>query len=467
MQTVRRFSTPQLELLHRGKVRDSFRADPQHRLLMVTDRLSAFDEVLETAIPFKGAVLNGLSAFWFEQTRHIVPNHFERLVDPCVSLVKECQAIPIEVVVRGYLTGSMWRAYENGRRVFCGVHVPDGLTKNQAFPAPLLTPTTKSEHDEEASPAELVASGRVSEAHWKIVEKAALALFAHGTELLASRGLILCDTKYEFGLLDGEVILIDEIHTPDSSRIWPADAWAADPLHVESLDKEFVRIWLMAAARQGIRPRVLPPEIAAETTRRYLELYTRVTGEPLPIASSDEDPRDRIVRNLTRGGFVRDAWVAVIMGSSSDLEHARRIRDELLPYDVAVDMRVVSAHKNGECIERLAADYEDSLEHGVVIAVAGLSNGLGGALAANLNVPVLSCPPYRDLTDLQINLPSSLFLPSDVPAGTVLRPSNAAHLALRCLNLRRLRDRFSEEKVSMKASLASQDFQVRGQERRP
>ncbi len=465
MIPLRRFSTPQLELLHRGKVRDSFRATPDTRLMVATDRLSAFDQVLDTAIPAKGAVLSGLSAWWFEHTRDVVPNHFVRLVDPSISLIRECRPLAVEVVVRAHLAGSMWRAYQSGRRTFCGVTVPDGLDRHQAFSEPIVTPTTKSEHDEEATPEELVAMGAVTPEQWEIVDRAARRLFAAGAAELSRRGLILCDTKYEFGLLDGQVILIDELHTPDSSRIWPADAFERDPHHVESLDKEYVRAWLMEAARGGQRPRALPPEVAAETTRRYLELHERVTGTR-PVLS-DEDPGDRMIRHLVAEGFVKDAWVAVVMGSAGDLPHARRIRDALEPYGVAVDMRVVSAHKNGEVIRALAEEYGRTADRGVVVAVAGMSNGLGGALAANLPVPVLSCPPFADTTDLQVNLASSLMMPSEVPAGTVLHPNNAAQLALRCLQLPRLRERFTSEIGALKERMAARDHEVRAAERRP
>jgi fusion protein PurCD len=465
MIPLRRFSTPQLQLLHRGKVRDSFRATADTRLMVATDRLSAFDQVLDTAIPAKGAVLSGLSGWWFEHTRDVVPNHFIRLVDPSISLVQECRPLAVEVVVRAHLAGSMWRAYQAGRREFCGVTVPDGLTRHQAFPEPIVTPTTKSEHDEEASPSELVSMGAVSVEQWEVVDRAARRLFAAGSEMLAGKGLILCDTKYEFGLLGDTIVLIDEIHTPDSSRIWPADAFERDPLHVESLDKEYVRAWLMEAAKGGQRPRALPPQVAAETTRRYLELFERVTGKALAL--TDEDPAERMVRQLAAEGFMKDAWVAIVMGSTGDLAHARRIREALEPYGVAVDMRVVSAHKNGEVIRALAEEYGRTADRGVVIAVAGMSNGLGGALAANLPVPVLSCPPFTDLTDLQVNLASSMMMPSEVPAGTVLHPVNAAHLALRCLQLPRLGERLTAEIGSLKERLGQRDREIRAEERRP
>jgi phosphoribosylaminoimidazole-succinocarboxamide synthase len=459
MNTLTTFSTPQLRRLHRGKVRDSYRIDDRTRLIVVTDRISAFDKVLATPIPHKGAVLCGLTDFWFERTAGIVPNHVVRAVDPNITIVREAVPIMVEVVVRGYLTGSMWRAYEKGKRRFSGVTAPDALTKNARFREPLVTPTTKGAVDLEISPDEIVGRGLADQAVWTRMQSAALQLFAAGSEYLAQRGLLLVDTKYEFGLIDGELVVIDEMHTPDSSRIWPDEGYRRSPQAVESLDKEYVRAYLLAQAEPGPMPDTLPDAVVAETTRRYLELYERVTGRPLPV--SDEDLRPRMVRNLAAAGVLRDGYVAIVMGSPADIDHARRIRDFLAAYDLLVDLRVVSAHKNGEEIVRMAGEYNDSVEPGAVVAIAGLSNGLGGALAANLNLPVFNCPPARDLSELQAWIHSSLLMPSRVPAATVVHPDNAALAAMRALNLPRLRERFTSEITSMKADLKEQDQRLR------
>ena len=452
-------STPQLQTIHRGKVRDSLRIDAVTRLLVVSDRLSAFDRVLDTPIPLKGEVLSRLSNWWFGQTADLVPNHVIRAVDPVATLVREVEPIRIEMVVRGYLTGSLGRAYEQGVRTFCGAAVPDGLKPNARFAQLLVTPTTKEKNDREISPAEIVSEGWTTAERYEQMRDIALRLFARGTRLLAEKGLILVDTKYEFGLLDGQLVLIDEIHTPDSSRMWDQAAYDRDPAQVEAHDKEYVRAWLRQNRKNDAYPAALPEEVVRETTRRYVEIFERITGEKLVV--SDEDPRARLARNLVRAGLIRDGFVAIVMGSKADLEHANKLKAVLESYDVYVDVRVASAHKNGEDLVPLAAEYDAAIEPGAILAVAGLSNGLGGALAANSALPVISCPPFKDGADMLLNLNSSLMMPSQVPAMTVVRPKEAALAALRTLNLPRLKDRFCAEIAGMKAGLRRDDAEVR------
>ncbi|QNE41002.1 phosphoribosylaminoimidazolesuccinocarboxamide synthase [Hymenobacter sp. NBH84] len=304
MNTLNHFETPQLELLHRGKVRDSFRAPSGDRLIVVTDRLSAFDSVLETPVAHKGAVLNGLANFWFDNTRDIIPNHVMELVDPNAMLVKEAEPIRVEMVVRAYLTGSMWRGYQQGQRTFSGVTVPDGLTKHQQFPEPIVTPTTKEESDREITPENLVSEGWVSQELYEQMKEKALALFKVGSDLLKEKGIILVDTKYEFGLVNGELILIDEIHTPDSSRFWSAEDYAKNPESAEQMDKEYVRQWLIANKVDGQYPRALTPEVSQEATRRYLDIYERITGQSLPT-TDEGDVSARLVGNLVRAGVMK------------------------------------------------------------------------------------------------------------------------------------------------------------------
>jgi len=220
MNTLQSVCTPQLKTIHRGKVRDSLRVDAATRLLVVSDRISAFDSVLVTPIPMKGEVLSRISNWWFEQTADLVPNHVIRAVDPAATLVREVEPIRIEMVVRGYLTGSMGRAYDEGARTFCGADVPDGLTPNARFPEPLVTPTTKEKSDRPITPEEIASEGWTTAERYAQMKEISLRLFERGSRLLAEKGLILVDTKYEFGLLNGELILIDEIHTLDSSRMW-------------------------------------------------------------------------------------------------------------------------------------------------------------------------------------------------------------------------------------------------------
>ena len=289
-----------------GKVRDCYVA-ADRRTLVASDRISCFDVIVGT-IPFKGQVLNEIAAFWFEKTADIAPNHVIAVPDPCVTVARECRPLPVEFVYRGYLTGvsstSIWSAYEAGERLYCGHRLPDGLRKHERLAGPLLTPTTKAEHGEHdalTSRDELIASGIITASHYDGAARIAARLFAAGQAWAATRGLILVDTKYEMGLdADGEIVVIDEIHTPDSSRYWYADGYVdafsrgEDP---KSLDKEYVRRWLV---EQGFRgngtPPSLPDDVRCEAARRYIETYERITGRAFEPAT--DEPNARIRRNL-------------------------------------------------------------------------------------------------------------------------------------------------------------------------
>lgn len=302
MDCLTKFVSSELATIHQGKVRDSIRIDEQTRMIVVTDRLSAFNKVLETPIPTKGAVLNGMANFWFGQTASIIDNHIIRQIDPCATLVKEAIPIRVEMVVRAYLTGSMWRGYEAGERSFSGVTVGEGLTKNQAFDTPILTPTTKDKDDTAIDEEGIVATGLVSQEIYTEMKQKALELFAFGSAFLKERGIILVDTKYEFGLLDGQLILIDEMHTPDSSRFWNVADYAANPTTAEQIDKEFVRQWMLQNKVDGEVPNSLAPEVIQETSRRYQEIYQRVVGMPLLLP--DTPIQDRLNRNLKKNGLI-------------------------------------------------------------------------------------------------------------------------------------------------------------------
>lgn len=287
--------------LYKGKVRDV--ADLGDRLLIVaSDRISAFDRVL-SSIPFKGEVLNRIARFWFEKTADVVPNHIVPDAELGVPLsartgraavVRKARMLPVEVVVRGYLTGSAWRDYQAGKDI-SGIKLPAGLKKDQAFDRPLITPTTKESvgHDRPISCAEVVSSGLVEEGLWKQVEKAALGLFGRGREIAAANGLILVDTKYEFGLVGGALTVCDEIHTPDSSRYWHADSYAelfSRGENQRELDKEYFRRWLMERGYSGDgTPPAITDEIRIETAERYIAAFEKVTGSPFaPVAASPE-----------------------------------------------------------------------------------------------------------------------------------------------------------------------------------
>ena len=292
---------------YEGKVRDNYTTVDGRRYIVVTDRISAFDRVLGT-LPFKGQILNRIAAYWFDETRDIAPNHVIAIPDPAVLLARECTPLPVEMVVRAYVTGvtstSIWTHYQRGVRVFCGHRLPDGLKKNQRLPSPILTPSTKAEHgdhDVSVSREEILAAGRMSARDFDEAARLAMALFARGEALCRKRGLILVDTKYELGKDSaGNLVVIDEIHTPDSSRFWFEASYAErfargdDP---ESFDKEYVRRYLAVQGFTGDGPiPPIPDEVRIEATRRYIETLEKITGEA--FVPDLEDPAVRIPRNL-------------------------------------------------------------------------------------------------------------------------------------------------------------------------
>ncbi|APR86165.1 Phosphoribosylaminoimidazole-succinocarboxamide synthase [Minicystis rosea] len=292
---------------YEGKVRDNYTTADGRRYIVVTDRISAFDRVLGT-LPLKGQILNRLAAFWFERTRDVAPNHVISVPDPNILEARECTPLPVEMVMRAYVTGvtstSIWTHYQKGTRVFCGHRLPDGLRKNERLPAPILTPSTKAEkgdHDVSASREEILAMGRITPEDFDAAAGMAAALFARGQKWCADRGLILVDTKYEFGKdKDGNIVVIDEIHTPDSSRFWFSSTYderfaaGQDP---ESFDKEYVRRYLAGIGFKGDGPiPAIPDDVRIEATRRYIEAYEKITGEA--FVPNLEDPAVRMPKNL-------------------------------------------------------------------------------------------------------------------------------------------------------------------------
>jgi phosphoribosylaminoimidazole-succinocarboxamide synthase len=289
-----------------GKVRDTY--DLGNTLILVTtDRQSAFDRVL-ASIPFKGAVLNQVSGFWFEKTRHIVRNHVISIPDPNVTIAEKCTVFPIEFVVRGYLTGSTdtaaWTQYSKGVRTICGNALPDGMKKNQKFARPLLTPTTKAEaHDESISAEQIVERKIIDEATWKKLENIAFKLFEFGAKTAALHGLILVDTKYELGTdAKGDIVLLDEVHTPDSSRYWIRESYEkrfSEGREPENIDKEFLRLWFREHCdpyKDTTLPEA-PEELVIELSARYIQLYEMITGEDFVIDST-QPAQERIMKNL-------------------------------------------------------------------------------------------------------------------------------------------------------------------------
>lgn len=295
---------------YHGKVRDMYTIGEDLMVAVVSDRISAFDVVMPRGIPFKGQVLNGVASHFLDAVRDIVPTWKLATPDPNVTVGLKCEPIRLEMVIRGYLTGHAWRQYKAGHRSLCGASMPEGMREHDRFPTPLITPATKAEegHDEDIAPEDLLARGIVSPELWAELERVTRALFARGTELAAAQGLILVDTKYEFGLRNGQLFLIDEIHTPDSSRYFYAEGYEARQAAGEpqrQLSKEFVREWLMDHGFMGQDGQTPPPmddAFLATVTQRYVELYERVTGKTFE-GNTDPDPLARVERAV-------EAWLA-------------------------------------------------------------------------------------------------------------------------------------------------------------
>jgi len=304
--TATNFSFPGQKSIYKGKVRDVYNIDDKYLLMVVTDRISAFDVVLPEGIPYKGQVLNQIAAMFLERVKDIVPTWNIATPDPNVTVGHWCKTYPVEMIVRGYLTGSSWRTYKSGARELCGIPLPEGMREHQRFEKPLITPTTKAEHgmhDQDISVEEIIRSGLVPEDEYRMLEDYSMKLFIKGSEIAAEHGLILVDTKYEFGKRDGKIYLIDEIHTPDSSRYFYADGYEerfARGEQQKQLSKEFVREWLMANGFQGRSGEKVPemtPGFVTEISERYIELYEKITGQRF-LKAEGEDPIRRIEKNV-------------------------------------------------------------------------------------------------------------------------------------------------------------------------
>ena len=290
---------------YKGKIRDVYNINNEHLVMVVSDRISAFDVVLPKGIPYKGQVLNQLADKFLKATEDIVPNWSLASPDPNVTIGHYCEPFKVEMVIRGYLTGHAWRTYKSGERMLCGIQMPDGMKEHQKFPAPILTPSTKEDegHDEDISREEIIIQGLVSEEDYLMLEDYTRKIFQRGTEMAAARGLILVDTKYEFGKKDGQIYLIDEIHTPDSSRYFYADGYQErldNDQNQKQLSKEFVREWLMENGFQGKEGQSIPEmndEFVQSVSDRYIELFENVSGEKF-VKAENVDSIERIEKNV-------------------------------------------------------------------------------------------------------------------------------------------------------------------------
>lgn len=450
---------------YNGKVRDTY--DLGDKLLLITtDRQSAFDRVL-ASVPFKGQVLNQTSAWWFEKTKDIIPNHLLSVPDPNAILTQKCDIYPVEFVIRGYITGTTstaaWTNYQKGIRNFCGNELPEGLRKNQKFDSPIITPTTKSdEHDESISPTEIVGRNLMTQLEWDYISKKALKLFKFGQEVAREHGLILVDTKYEFGRAsDGTIMLVDEIHTSDSSRYWIADSYEerfARGEEPEYFDKEFLRLWFKDNCdpyNDEVLPKA-PDELVEELSRRYIAIFEKITGEKFQYPS-DEPVLNRLERNLNQylseyssvsaqGGLEQASKCSsvvkhdsksfikavLIMGSIKDEGHARKITDALGELGIQWEQHVASAHKQAREALEILDKYKN--ENVIYVTIAGRSNALSGFVAGNSDKPTIACPPFSDKMDMLVNIHSTIQMPSNVPVMTVLEPGNVALAIQRIAN---------------------------------
>lgn len=285
--TETNFNFPEQKSFYKGKVRDVYNIDDKMLVMIVSDRISAFDVVLPKGIPYKGQVLNQIAAKFLKATEDILPNWVIAVPDPMVTIGHMCETFKVEMVIRGYLSGHAWREYKSGKRILCGVTMPDGMKENDKFPEPIITPTTKASvgHDEDISKEEILKQGIVSKEDYEMLEKYTRAVFQRGTEMAAKMGLILVDTKYEFGKKDNTIYLIDEIHTPDSSRYFYKEGYEVRQHNEQpqkQLSKEFVREWLMANGFQGKAGQQIPemtPDVIKSISERYIELYENIVGE--------------------------------------------------------------------------------------------------------------------------------------------------------------------------------------------
>lgn len=412
--------------IHSGKVREIY--DIGYNLLNIvhSDRLSSFDRHI-CDVPGKGAALNSMSAYWFDTTRHIVDNHMVHSEGNSM-IVKKCTPFKVEVVVRGYITGntstSLWTHYAKGVREYCGITFPDGLEKHQKIPN-VLTPTTKGEHDLPISAEQVVTMGLMTQEEWDFVSKKAMQLFAFGQDFVSKKGLILVDTKYEFGKdANGNILLIDELHTCDSSRYWFSDTYnermknGQDP---QSLDKDRIRNYVKSVCDPYTDeiPEI-PYEVISNTRSCYMEFYMILSLQPVTEFGNDVDMTERYF------DFFHRERVVILSGSDSDKPFVDKIVAELDKNNIYSDRYVASAHKQTRVVLGLLDKYEKMGGKVVWVTVAGRSNALSGVVAANTRFPVIGCPPFKDKDDMMVNINSTIQCPSKVPVMTILEPGNVA-----------------------------------------
>ena len=417
-----------------GKVRTVTDIGYKHLLMTASDRLSSFDRHI-CEIKNKGVILNKLSQWWFNNTSHIIRNHFVSSTNEHM-FVKKADVIPIEFVVRGYMTGStstsIWPMYQSGRRDMYGVIFRDGYYKNQKLDQIILTPTTKGVTDEPITPSQIVERGILTEEQYDFLEQKSIELFKHGQTIAASKGLILVDTKYEFGFVNGEIILVDELHTCDSSRYWREDTYhqrfieGAEP---EKLDKDCIRDYVKSVCdpyKDDIPD--IPQDLLVRVEKVYQDFY-HLFYEELIL----EDPDEDMVENFLYTSL--DRIVIILSGSPSDAWHCEKIEKCLRDNNIYSRTYYCSAHKNTRGVLDILEDYELTGKKIIYVTVAGMSNALSGVATCNSKFPVIACPPFKDAMDMQTNIHSTLQMPSKVPVMTILSPGNVALSIRKIFNL--------------------------------
>merc|ERR1719160_756025 len=440
---------PELGEQKSGKVRSIyFHGD---NVVMVTnDRVSAFDYILPNLIPFKGQVLNQISEWTMNQTKDIVPNALVESVDPSVVVQKRMTNLNVEFIIRGYLWGSMAAAYEKGDRTFCGLKVQDGLNRFQKFDSPLFTPTTKAEvgHDENMTEEEvekLIGKEMAAKA-----KDAALKLYQRGVDIMKQRGLILIDTKYEFGLdKDGKLHVIDEVNTPDSSRLCDIKEWeekypkiaaematgkyktvtevmkAKPELKIKEFSKQYVRDALLEMGFNPEKDKAAPKlseSQVAECSYRYINIYERMTGKTFEFPISRIDPSKRILMNLQRAKLITGAFAVIAAGSDSDMPHLETLQKELGKFKVPSQIRICSAHKQPGALEAVLQQYNKSIQPLLIVGCAGGTDALSGTASYSSKHPVISCPPDGMNQTCLTNPPGS-------SNAFIVKPSNVAKFA--------------------------------------
>jgi phosphoribosylaminoimidazole-succinocarboxamide synthase len=412
---------PELGIPRMGKVRDIYE-NKNTLTLIASDRISVFDRILNEPIRDKGSILTNLSIFWFEKTKDIVPNHFIKQPDQNIIVVKKCRPIPVEMVVRQYMVGSIWRDYESGKRIKSGVRLPEGLKRNDRLTHPIVTPSTKSHegHDEDISKEELIKNGTVTEALWQELESVSLKLFARGNEILNPKGIILLDTKYEFGLDESNrTILIDEIHTPDSSRFWFENDLQKKEIRFP--DKEFAREWARKQnfKGEGSVPKI-PDDIREKIREGYLEIYERITGQKLPVLHGDISLR--VIQNLKDAQIIQGQFVLIIKDYDEDGKDLLSIQDILeknrIPNKVLHLNNSMSPQERARDVDK----YNQSLEPLICIAFLKNSESLGDLESVNFRWPIITTKTLN--TNIPILIASS--------------PKNAALAATRILKIKEI-----------------------------